>query len=332
MPCKTLDASELRALANATTAARHNRLVASMQQQMMDGTPNDLMVLNTIDQHYTHLIAAWKAMIMRARFPKYAFVVAMDSAAADATRAAGLAYFAPTAENEVEPTPCTNNNRAGGASINTPKPGTYHKTLIQGKEADTRILPPDLPSWKMHAVWAALSLEYRVLFSESDVLWMPGDGLATHILATTEDFAPQRHPMTPVWNFGFFYAHGKRSSNFFGCGIRHWERRHLAARHAGKAVDIGSDQRFLWDAWRTKMCGPLEVKKLPLALYPTCRDWLGPSRSNALAVHVTYCHKLSMLLSSEDVCKRRLTEMFYLGGGIAVGNLTSKAWNKEQGC
>ena len=51
-----------------------------------------------------------------------------------------------------------------------------------------------------------------------------------------------------------------------------------------------------------------------------------------MAVHVTYCHKLSMLLSSEDVCKRRLTEMFYLGGGIAVGNLTSKAWNKEQGC
>ena len=39
-----------------------------------------------------------------------------------------------------------------------------------------------------------------------------------------------------------------------------------------------------------------------------------------------------VLLSSEDVCKRRLTEMFYLGGGIAVGNLTSKAWNKEQGC
>ena len=71
-----------------------------------------------------------------------AFVVAMDSAAADATRAAGLAYFAPTAENEVEPTPCTNNNRAGGASINTPKPGTYHKTLIQGKEADRAFCRP----------------------------------------------------------------------------------------------------------------------------------------------------------------------------------------------
>ena len=102
-------------------------------------------------------------------------------------------------------------------------------------------------------------------------------------------------------------AHGKRSSNFSDAACAIGSVGIGTARHAGKAVDIGSDQRFLWDAWRTKMCGPLEVKKLPLALYPTCRDWLGPSRSNALAVHVTYCHKLSMLLSSEDVCKRRLT-------------------------
>jgi hypothetical protein len=93
---------------------------------------------------------------------------------------------------------------------------------------------------------------------------------------------------------------------------------------------MGVWQRFLWDAWRHQQCGSLEVKKLPLALYPTCRDWI--NRREALVVHVTYCHKLSMLLSSEDVCKRRLTELFYLGGGIAARNLTSKAWNVQQGC
>ena len=44
-----------------------------------------------------------------------------------------------------------------------------------------------------------------------------------------------------------------------------------------------------------------------------------------------------MLLSSEDVCKRRLVERFYLHGGAAASgvsakNLTSKKWNVEQGC
>jgi len=54
--------------------------------------------------------------------------------------------------------------------------------------------------------------------------------------------------------------------------------------------------------------------------------------SYLLTVHVTYCHRLSMLLSSEDVCKRRMMEQWYLKGGISMKNLTSKAWNVEQGC
>ena len=49
-------------------------------------------------------------------------------------------------------------------------------------------------------------------------------------------------------------------------------------------------------------------------------------------VHITYCHRLSMLLSSEDVCKRKLMDAFYLRGGISARNITSKAWNAAQGC
>jgi hypothetical protein len=238
MPCE-LDAAALRSVANATTAARHARLVEAMTSigAATRSAASSVMVLNTIDRHYTHIIAAWHAMVQRAPFATQPFVVAMDAEAADATRAAGIAFFVPRSDDAVLGLCASGQSRAAG-----PRPGTYHRLLIQGKVADTRILPPDLPSWKMHAVWAALSLQRNVLFSESDVLWMPGDGLARHLLTIAEDFAPQRHPMTPVWNFGFFFARGPRAADFFGCGVRMWERRLLAARHAGKPIDIGSDQ------------------------------------------------------------------------------------------
>ena len=48
-----------------------------------------------------------------------------------------------------------------------------------------------------------------------------------------------------------------------------------------------------------------------------------------------YIARLSMLLSSEDVCKRKLVERFYTQperGGVSATNLTSKAWNVKQGC
>ena len=102
-------------------------------------------------------------------------------------------------------------------------------------------------------------------------------------------------------------------------------------------VEIASDQRFLYDTARrtrhTPDCGRLRVKKLAYHRYPTCRAWIGLRQPDQMdVVHVTYCHRLSMLLSSEDVCKRRMMEQWYLKGGISMKNLTSKAWNVEQGC
>ena len=83
----------------------------------------------------------------------------------------------------------------------------------------------------------------------------------------------------------------------------------------------------------TPDCGRLRVKKLAYHRYPTCRAWIGLRQPDQMdVVHVTYCHRLSMLLSSEDVCKRRMMEQWYLKGGISLKNLTSKAWNVEQGC
>jgi hypothetical protein len=140
-----------------------------------------------------------------------------------------------------------------------------------------------------------------------------------------------------VWNFGFFLAQGPRTAAFFSCGVREWDQRQSVARHSGRAVDIGSDQRFLWDTWRKRTCGALRVRKLPLGLYPTCRDWVGATRREALVVHVTYCHRLSMMLSSEDGCKRRVLDAFYArvtaeGSGISVANLSSEGWNQQLGC
>ena len=184
----------------------------------------------------------------------------------------------------------------------------------------------------------------RVLFSESDVLWVrPRAGLRDLLLGTGSapsdvfDFAPQRHPMTPVFNFGFFLAQGATAARFFGCAVRAWELKQLSTLLSGRPVEIASDQRFLYDTARrtrhTPDCGPLKIRKLAYSRYPTCRAWVGIRQPEVVeVVHLTYCHRLSMLLSSEDVCKRRLMERFYLHGGISVRNLTSKAWNVEQGC
>ena len=111
----------------------------------------------------------------------------------------------------------------------------------------------------------------------------------------------------------------------------------MIARASGAAVEIASDQRFLYDtairARRAPKCGEISVKKLAYSRYPTCRAWVGTRAELMYAVHVTYCHRLSLLLSSEDVCKKRIVERYYLGGGdVSAGNLTSKPWNVKLGC
>ena len=320
---------------NATSNARHALLVQRMAATVGNAgkdsqASNGILVLNTIDHHYVDIIGSWKAMVSTAPFAKQMFVVAMDTHAAAACQANDLAHYLPDGDASC----------SGLPTSSAPQPGSYHRVKIQGKEADTRVLPPDLPSWKMHAVWAGLSSGWRVLFSESDALWLPPApgqpfSLASHLLhpaaAEPHDFAPQRHPMTPVWNFGFFLAQGGRAASFFECGVRQWEHKQLSARRSGHPVNIGSDQRFLWDLWRRRACGALRVRKLPLGLYPTCRDWVG--RRDALVVHVTYCHRLSMLLSAEDRCKQRVLAAFYTHthslGGI---NITSEQWNTQLGC
>lgn len=360
LPSASAEPSCVDALANATSTWRHAALRESIVSGV--GTPTvetRVLVLNTIDRHYTHLIQPWAEMVASANFAKRIFVVAMDAAAADASRAASIAHFAPPSEPLSES--CTKHaNRhssfrtslkttthqpRGGESASsssaspTPVPGSYRRIKIQGKEADTRILPPDLPSWKFHSVRSGLSLGWRVLFSETDVLWMPSPALFADLLTSSEDYAPQRHPMTPVYNFGFFFAQGARAESFFGCLVHEWERRTLRARTTGAAVEIASDQRFLYDTAIRKRnspsCGPLSVRKLSFSRYPTCRAWIGGKAESMHLVHLTYCHRLSMLLSSEDVCKKRLVERYYLEaarGGVSAKNLTSKAWNVKQGC
>lgn len=308
--------------ANATTVARRHAIEHRLERLVgrpPAGDARTVLVINTIDRNYVSLIAGWKTMVDAAPFAKRTFVVAMDDEAAVACRAARVPYFAPSAARARESSSCLPGAPAS-RDVGEPAPGSYHKTKVQGKEADTRILPPDLPSWKMHSVLAGLSLGWPVLFSETDVLWLSSSGIGRDLLDnalsggdSTFDFAPQRHPMTPVWNFGFFFARGPQATAFFECGVRLWERKQISARQSssrGRAVDIGSDQRFLWELWRRRMCTPLRVRKLMLGRYPTCRDWVGKPPDELLVVHVTYCHRLSMLLSSEDVCKRRLMELW----------------------
>ena len=39
------------------------------------------------------------------------------------------------------------------------------------------------------------------------------------------------------------------------------------------------------------------------------------------------------LSEQQDVCKKRIVERYYLGGGdVSAGNLTSKPWNVKLGC
>ena len=79
----------------------------------------------------------------------------------------------------------------------------------------------------------------------------------------------------------------------------------------------------------------LSVRKLSYSRYPTCRGWVGSQPELMHLVHLTYCRRLSMKGSAEDVCKKLLVERFYLlphQGGVSAQNLTSKAWNVRQGC
>ena len=69
----------------------------------------------------------------------------------------------------------------------------------------------------------------------------------------------------------------------------------------------------------------------PIAPKPSTQA-LSTTHVIAMSVCCRYCHKLSMLLSTEDVCKRKLMEKWYLGGGISRHNLTSAQWNANLGC
>ena len=97
-----------------------------------------------------------------------------------------------------------------------------------------------------------------------DVLWLPHPTLFAELLASTEDYAPQRHPTSPVYNFGFFFAQGANAEAFFGCLVREWDRRTLLQRALGHAVELASDQRFLYNAARrapnAPRCGALSVR------------------------------------------------------------------------
>ena len=320
----------LEALANTTTVERHASLVASLASVGAPSAAANLLVLNIIDRHYASLIAPWAAMVAAAPFMKTAFVVAVDVTSREAARAAGIAHFAPPRDN-TSFLGCTSRN----SSLSAAAAGSYKKT----HRGDIRILPSDLPSWKLRSVRSALSLGWRVLFSEMDVLWLPHPTLFAELLASTEDYAPQRHPTSPVYNFGFFFAQGANAEAFFGCLVREWDRRTLLQRALGHAVELASDQRFLYNAARrapnAPRCGVLSVRKLSYSRYPTCRGWVGSQPELMHLVHLTYCRRLSMKGSAEDVCKKLLVERFYLlphQGGVSAQNLTSKAWNVRQGC
>ena len=156
------------------------------------------------------LIAAWANMVNAAPFQKQIYVVAMDADAATACQSADLPHFAPTsvadaacdgARASSTPQRPHGGRRSGSNQQQELLPGSYKRVKIQGKDADTRILPPDLPSWKMRCVLAGLSLGWRVLFSESDVLWMPcvqpgldPSGTLIHQPTLSLRFSPPRSP------------------------------------------------------------------------------------------------------------------------------------------
>ena len=130
--------------ANATGAVRHTQLVAAISSHSVPTNSRDVLVLNTIDRHYTTLIGAWARMVQAAPFAKQLFVVAMDADAAAATHAANVPYFSPLAERDA----CTQREhaslsrvagearlRAGGeislkSSHDAAPPGSYKKIKI----------------------------------------------------------------------------------------------------------------------------------------------------------------------------------------------------------
>ena len=136
-------------------------LTRAIAKSVGSAPPDGVLVMNTIDDHYTSLIAAWARMVRLAPFRKQIFVVAMDRSAANACEDASIPHFAPPARERPSRSAsgCLRDRQSPAHEPGAaPAPGTYKRVKIQGKDADTRILPPDLPSWKMRGVLAGLEL------------------------------------------------------------------------------------------------------------------------------------------------------------------------------
>ena len=234
-------------------------------------------------------------------------------------------------------------------------------------DGDFKALPPTLASWKLHCVWASLSIGWRVLFSEIDVLWLPpspGQASALHTLSSSgtrhSDLAIMSHPHNRMWNYGLFFAQGGRAASFFGCATQSWEKFALPRCTCLDARAVGRDQDHIFSLWShpQQPCGgsaSLRVANLSRTSYATCRGWVGRrepgANANLAVVHATYCRRLSNHSSVEDACKRRIVERFLgggeggggaqfaqgeggggSGGGVSEADLTSEEWNRQQGC
>ena len=138
------------ALANSTTNARHEKVVDAMLTTV--GRPQrpgagDVLVLNTIDKHYTHLISAWRRMVDTAPFSKSLFVVAMDAEAAAACVVAGLPHFAPLGGDDVllEATACNgvdvwrSRGKVPAVAQQQSTPGSYRRVKSAPREPAIRL-------------------------------------------------------------------------------------------------------------------------------------------------------------------------------------------------
>ena len=173
--------------ANETSSDRHATIRAHLASQFRQpqGGRDALLIFNVIDHHYAHLLGAWKRMLVQHLVPSSHggllstpptfYLVTLDGEAAAASTREGIVSFTPT-----------HRNISTACLVRT----THGQQLLSGVELDPytrrwdfatgayfagsfKGLHDDLPSWKLHGVAAAVSVGWRVLLSEADVLWAP---------------------------------------------------------------------------------------------------------------------------------------------------------------
>jgi hypothetical protein len=287
----------------------HEKIKTSLEQQVGTGRTSstigssDLLVVNVVNVHYGWTLKAWYEMVKKANFQKEIFIVTMDEKSTYQAKKVGIPHYAISSEGS---------SSGGDTSVDVAK--------------GTRILPTGLGTYKFHVVTAGLSNSWRVLMSESDVIWNPQASFLS-MLDTSKSYQFVASAQS-VYNFGFFLARGDAMLAMFKCICEQWSSHSSDLLAADQAYFSGV--LFLKDEYPCRK-EATEISHHSLSRdYSLCGSWVSNDLSEV--AHLTFCGRLDRENNlHEEACKSEMLHKFYSGEANWT-NIVSKEWNMGLAC